>query len=517
MNKLKLGLLIWLGFMLSWVGQSVSHPVSAAQTNAKVMLVYDSQNVTAEDDQKIDALQRILTGMHLQVRTLKASDYHESDLTTSYQGVITMINWHQAGLKNDAFIKDRDQFKGVKLHIGEGLTAIEKQQLGVKTKSIYQQQLILKADESQQILPFSESIEVLSDVPKHAKTFGKLTTQQTNQASYDYGVVNQKNGYLPYFSKQGLSLLQATALIANLFGQKQQYQPLLTITGVSPYTDLKLLDQLSAYCQKMNIPFAISTVTVAKNTEMKAFQRFAKHLRQLELNHGVIFVQAPVIGGATKQNGTELSELFDSYLLNFAQNQVFPVGISAQGFWNQDQVLHANALQKANYWLMLPNEKVTYLDQVQTSQVPDRSYFAIRAASFNDIEDTANLKFDVPTALTMPMPTSKTKLANLKEQIGHFDFNWENPANNFDAKLTFASSLLGYQQGQYLVNRNPTQVELQPDNIFKNNELKAKPALFKGFFRIQGKIITIFFAVIFTILVVFIFLGRKIYNGMYKR
>jgi uncharacterized protein YdaL len=183
----------------------------------------------------------------------------------------------------------------------------------------------------QQLLPFSDHLEVLDQLPANAIKVGQLTSQQTDQKTYDYGVIVGKNAYLPYLKTRGLSLLVAEQTITQLFGQTQQYQPLLTFTDVSPYANLKVLDQLSEYCYKRKIPFAISTTTVSDNTDLQAFAQFTAFLRRIEKRNGVIFVQTPVIGGATQSDGQKLSEMFTSYLVSFSRYQVYPVGISAPG------------------------------------------------------------------------------------------------------------------------------------------------------------------------------------------
>lgn len=131
-----------------------------------VLLVYDSQNTVEQGGKKIDTLQRILAGIGLKVTTIKESEYQKGELSHGYQGVITMINWEQAQLVNPGFIKDRDQYDGIKLHIGEGLDTTEQQQLQVKLKTIYQQQLILKDGNSTEMMPFVDRMDVLTGIPK---------------------------------------------------------------------------------------------------------------------------------------------------------------------------------------------------------------------------------------------------------------------------------------------------------------------------------------------------------------
>lgn len=516
MRKIIMFFLTIFFMALGGVVQATRTAHGSERDDNRVLLVYDSQNTVEQGEKKIDTLQRMLAGMGLKVKTVKESEYQKGELNHSYQGVITMINWKQASLDNPTFVKDCNQYDGVKLHIGEGLDRTEQKQLQVKLKTIYQQQFILSDDSSTEMLPFVERMDVLTGVPKQAQSYGMLKTQNNEGQSYKYGVINRKQGYLPFFNNKGLGLITASKMIAILFNRQEEAKPLLTITDVSPYSNLKLLDQLSVFCEKHGIPLAISTSTVAKNTEMHAYKRFTMYLRGLEDRGGVIFLQAPVIGGATADNAGELSELFDNYLLNLAQNQVYPVGISAQGYWNQDRVLRNSALKKANYQMLLPNKKVVYLDQDNQGGTNSRSYLALPASSFNKIKHQADVRFAMPTALTFKMPDSKVKLKNLKEQIQALNFEWQAPDEAINSKIDFASSSLAFQNGQYLVNGKETEVEVN-SNMENTDKPTPTPALFKGFFRVEGQIITVFFAIIFTVLIIFIAFGRKIYKNMFKR
>lgn len=489
-----------------------------AQSSDRVLLVYDSENTIDHGQKKIDAIQRILTGMNLRVKTKKVSDYQKGELNQNYTGVITMINWNQANLDQTTFIHDRTRFNGIKLHIGPGMDPDELKAFGASSNKVYQKQLTLVDGENKQQLPFTETMETLTNLSRHSQTIGKLVTQEKNQKNFNYGVISGKNGYLPFFETKSLSLLSATKLITKLFQEKRTYQPLLTFTNVSPYTDLNLLDQLSQYCEDQDIPFAISTVTVAKNTEMQAYRRFTTALRKIESRNGLIFLNAPVIGGATKDTGPELSDLFDGYLLSFAREQVYPVGISTPGFWNQDQTLRSGSLVKANTWLLLPNKKTTFVNEDHQGQVANRSYYAIDSASISTIQNQDRLEFNIPTAVTIGMPDSQRKLKNVEEQISKLNFNWENPSQNgLKTKIDFASSSIEYREEQYFVNQKPVEIDVNYHNQDASQTTSTNKVLLKGFFHVQGQIISILFVVILIVLVVFIIIGRKIYNNNFKR
>ncbi|TGD24384.1 hypothetical protein EGT49_03755 [Companilactobacillus suantsaicola] len=358
-------LLIFVLLAIFAIDLAFPQSVEASDTSNRVLLVYDSKNDVKNDKVNIDALQRSLTSMNLRVKTLQQSDYKKGMLSNKkYLGVITMVNWRQVGLTNQTFIRDRDNFSGIKLHIGEGLTSTEIKQLDSQVEKIYQQQLILSDGHDKETLPFKQSITVVTKVNKSAKQIGLLSTQQANQKRYPFGYINGKQGYLPFFSNEGLSLMVQTKMIAQLFNRIGKYQPLLTITNVTPYTNLATLDKLSLFLYKKEIPFAVSMTSVSDNAEMKAFDRFTAVLRNVENRGGIIFLQTPTVSSGIDSDGQIINKNFLTYIVSLARQQVFPVGISSEGFWNQDKILRTNSLKFADHWLLLPNgEKVNYVNE----------------------------------------------------------------------------------------------------------------------------------------------------------
>ena len=510
--------LILLGIF--WIGYFTLDPpqiVQADSTNNRVMLVYDSENEVKDNKKNIDTLQRTLTSINLRVKTIEQSHYKSGALNQSYIGVITMINWRQVGLINQNFIHDRDRFNGIKLHIGENLTQKEIDQLGVKVKKVYQQQFLLNNDQEEQLLPFSQSITVIDSAVKQDNQIGTLMTQESNQKTYPFGYINGKNAYLPFFATDGLSLMTEVQLIAKLFGRLGKFQPLLTITNVTPYSNLRRLDELSKYLYKNDIPFAISTVSVSENTEMKAFSRFAAVLRNVENRGGIIFLQAPKVTSNADSTGEVLENNFLTYIVSLSRHQVFPVGISADGFWNQDKILRANALRFADHWLLLPNETPTYVKQDNDSQVAKQSFFAMKASSLNDVKKDDTTNFVIPTALTVSMPYTQKKLQQVENGIKNLSLTWFDPVNdNLQTEVKTETTILQYQHGNYLVNGENEEVQ-SSNNVLNKQFSDGKPvSLFSNYFKIQGNILAIFFVIITIILGVFIYFGQKIYWNRFR-
>lgn len=510
MNKFKV-ILVMMGLFFIW-GFNEPTTVQAAENN-RVLLVYDSQNTSTSADKKIDTLQRILTSMNLRVKTVEQSDYKKGELNQNYQGVITMINWSKLGLINQQFISDRNKFSGIKLHIGQNLATSEIKALGGSSQKLYQQQFILKNNGREQSLPFSNSMTVLDKV-SGAEQFGTLATQQTDQKNYPFGIINGQSGYLPSFQTNGLSLMLEIQLVGKLFQRLGSYHPLLTFTDVTPYSDLRLIDKLSLYCYRREIPFAISTTSVSQNTDLQAFGRFTTTLRNVEGRGGIIFLKAPEISSAN-DSGTLLNQQFSTFIVTLAQHQVFPVGVSANGFWNQDQVLRGNYLQYANHWLMLPNQGTTnFVKQDNKAQTAQESFFALPVSATSNDE----IEFSIPTALTIPLPNSNKQLAKVKRKLRRLKFDWYDPVDDdLTTKIKTPSSLLEYKHGNYYANGK--QEEVQISNSLLNKQFKdGKPkAALTGYFKFQGHIFMAFFVIVTIVLAIFIYLGQKVYWNRMRR
>ncbi len=494
----------------------LTNNVKAADSN-KVMLVYDSKNTTNKYDVKVDALQRSLTSMNLQVKTLSQSDYKSGMLDDKYSGIITMINWRQVGLTNKSFIQDRSKFSGVKLHIGDELTNEEAEQFEAKSTRLYQQQLILKNKGASQVLPFSETIDVLTDLPSGSKQIGTLSTQQKGAKSYGYGVIVGNNGFLPYYDSKGLSLLTADEMIAKLFYRAGSYQPLLTITDVTPVSDLKILDSLSKFCYKNSIPFAVSTTTVSSNTEMKAFNKFTAVLRNIENRGGVIFIKSPEIGGPGINSANDLRQRLTSYVVSLAKGQVYPIGISSEGFWNQDRILRKNFLMDADHWILFPNKQIVYVDEDDDAQSVKKSFFAISASSLNSVKKTEETRFSIPTAVTIPLPHSTKELTDFKEQINKLNFAWFDPMEmTMSTSINTGTSTVSFKNGNYFVNGKQESIGTADSSSVFNETIKQKPLL-SNYFNIQGNVLTILFVIVAIVLIIFILIGRKIYWNRFNK
>lgn len=308
-------------------------------------------------------------------------------------------------------------------------------------------------------------------------------------------------------------------MIAQLFNRSGQYRPLLTITNVSPYTNLATLDKLSLFCYKKEIPFAISMTSVSENTEMKAFDRFTSVLRNVENRGGIIFLQTPTVSSGIDTQGQIINKNFLTYIVSLARKQVFPVGISSEGFWNQDKILRQNSLDFADHWLLLPNgKKVTYVSEDDDAHIAKQTFFGMSASSLNNVKKNGDTLFNVPTALTVSMPYSQKQLEHVESEIEELNLNWYNPIDDgFKSELNTETTSLQYNHGQYIVNGKIEDIHSANSDLDKQFSDGKPTSLFSNFFRVEGNILAIFFVVIMIVLLIFIYIGQKIYWNRFRR
>lgn len=509
--------------VLSVVGIGWERPTTAQAVGKRVLIVYDALNPTVNGQKKLAGIQQIFASTGVATQTEKLSDYYSGQLTTQrYRGVVTLVNWPQGNLRNPAFSHDRQVFTGKKLHIGQGLSLAEAQQLHAKRRQVYHQQLVLTSAGQRQLLPFSEDVTLLA-VNHKAHNFGYLSPQNRGIGRYPYGTVMGQAGYLPYFESSGFSQVMATRTITQLFGRPRQTRPLLTITGVTPYSNLPRLTRLATQLNEAGIPFAVSTTSVADNATLAAFSRFTKALRVVENNQGIIFLQVPIVGAANRKSGPLLEQTMVEELNQLGQRQVMPVGVSAPVYWNQDKILRQYGLTRSNNVLLLPNPvTTTFAQQDNLGATYQLTWTGISLNSLLTVKNgrqiaVDRLKFPVHTALTVPFPTSQKRLAATLKQVTRLNVNWYRPQDQLRTKITSASATFGYHRGIYYLNGSPVTIGTDATGVPNYHFSQTRHVALDSYFKVQGNILLVFFIVTTIVLVVFLFLGRKIYRQMFRR
>jgi len=232
----------------------------------------------------------------------------------------------------------------------------------------------------------------------------------------------------------------------------------------------------------------------------------------------------PAVGGVTTSSGPGLSTLIDNELIQFAQNQVYPVGMSASAYWNQDAIYRQNALEKADHLLWLPNPaSPVYAKQDNTATTFKQSFYGLDAASLETVTKGSTLgkvatDFPIPTAVTFTMPNSQRSLQNLMCRLDRLNYRWFNPATQgTPTKITSGTVSFGYQHGTYFLNGQATTITDTQPQPKKLAAVKMETTWVNRFFKTQGTVLLAFFSITFIVFVLFIVLGRRLYLNMFKR
>jgi len=520
----------YFGWLLLAVLLAIGIEHTAIQAEAAddqpVLLVYDSQNVAEHGDLNLDRCQRLLTSLGLRVRTIQLSQYHQQMLKTSqYQGVITMVNWAQSGIKNQDFERDRARFNGIKLHIGPSLQTDERQALGGTFKTLTHQQLDLHQGRTRQPLSENKTLLVNEQPADNALSIGQLTSQTQPSTAYSYGVVRKQMGFLPELGKDGLSLVLAGQLLTQLFRlPSRTHRPMLTITGITPYTRLDHLQQLIDQLASRGLPFALSIVSVAQNTDLKAFHRYTKVLRSAEEAGGIIFWSPATETGTQRLNETDLRSVFQIELASLGADRVIPVGVSAAGYWNRAARRQRAVLNQATHVLMLPDQPQK-LEQppaepesaVTNSQQFDTGIVGIPFQAFETATSRGKIKFAQPTALLVAMPAGQREITDLMQQLQGSDFKWFDPVQaQLKATLKTGATSYGYHSGKYLFNGEPiTDLDVGVAEFSDTHQPTAKTSWINQIIQWQSQALLWLFAGIGLLLAGLLIIGWRIYRGKF--
>lgn len=507
--------------LLSW---GYAHRVlvahAALDRTQRVLVVYDREDPQHGGRTKIATMQRLLASVGVPSQTEALAAYHAGQLTgDKYQGVVTLVNTPNDPVKNAAFFRDRARFTGRKLHVGQGLSAQEATQLNATRRLLDHQQVTLRAGSTWQLLPFKSVITLLQPTGPQTK-IGTLRASGGGGATYAYGTVVDQAGYLPELLTTGVAMTCAMRTVATLFDQVADHAPLLTITGVTPYSDLARLRQLSRWLKAAGIPFAVSTTTVSRNTGLQGFATFTKTLREVETSGGVIFLRVPTGAVARTSSGPALEHEMVAQLNQLGQRQVIPVGLSAPGTWNQDAVLRSAGLQRAQNVLFLPDEEETLTRHADNlGATYGQSWFALQLDQLQTPQTGQGTPttFAVPTAVTVPFPQSTRQLTAQLRRLQDLQVTWYAPQRELTAELTSASATFAYRRGTYQLNGQTVAVSTTNAGIPNYHFTRPTQVTMQNYFKYQGWVLLTFFSLTTVVLVGFLVVGRRLYRRKFFR
>jgi hypothetical protein len=496
--------------------------VEAAEKEQRILLVYDSLNIAENKQNDLDALQRLLTSYGVTVQTIEEDDYLSGMLfEQEFTGVITMINWSDKGL-NQEFVKDRSSFTGKKLHIGSNVALDEQQLFSGKWQELSHRQFTLEDEKENysQILSYKDQTTVLKDTA--GKSMGQLRTQEIDHQVVPFAVLENGHGFLPFFDRKGAVFLKSAELIGAWLGIEQSYSPVLTIADLNPMKDMGVASTFQQALSKVNTPYIVSTTSVNQNNTTKPYNVFTDVLRSFESGAGVIFLEMPVVNNVNLNDDHALSQLLEQQISLLVDRNVFPVGFSTYGYWNQDAQYQADGLKISNTIILRENPSIEdqyYRAKTNNSErfgtaFYDFPYDYLAGITWNVNGSKATYQFPMPVTLSFSFPDTEKEINTIINNIS------KSPLNFY---------VVGQKKIQFDIQTQTQHIQLLNRRRYLNGKLvnsfnnvpntTVSGAVFKGqfarFFNVTNVVLIVFVITTILILGVLFGFGRRNYRSKY--
>lgn len=514
--------------------QAKSQANTVVQDAPHVLLVYDSLHEQEDGQVAVDMLERLLMSMGQRVTVTPIDNYHKGMISSGhYQAVITMINWPDMDFKNQAFFDDRDQFKGKKLHIGNNLTDSEKSEIPGNWVKLNQQAFILQGEHDyyEEPLRFQKSIELLEKpiITDHAMS--ELVSKSGNNARYPYAVIHNNSAYIPYFNGEGATLLSTIQLISRWLNIKGAYHPYIAFYNFTPLSSFEVTKQFIKKLDKLESNVIITTTSTTNNTNTKTFKNYLKFLKSMTRdNHAIIYLNVPSMNATDSKNDDVLMNQLTQEISTLIENQIFPLGISAPGYWNFDRYYQLNALNFGDSVLLYGQKKNRfYHTKVDTSEVYPTMFFALNHDVLKNVQWKLNGKytdfdFPMPTTIAYPFPESKKQVNKTFKEIENDPFPpTDQYLYRFNTGISTQTQDLRGNEGLITLNGVPVSHidfdALHRQNNTRNtdsNKNQTNISTQKGFMNKIDNILTIIIVTTLIVLTVLLLIGRKYYRRMFK-
>lgn len=503
------------------------------QTSPRILLVYDSYNVRENRQTDVETLSRILMSMGQQVTETSTENYHAGQLTKgNYQAVITMINWPEMNFTNDAFTRDRQNFKGKKLHIGLNLTAAEQQAFPGQWVTLNEQAFTLQGEHDyyDEQLNFQKSIQLLKQTSGAEQQVAQLISTSGNHEKFPYGVINGKNAYIPLFDDKGAPLLASIQLIAKWLGIKGSYNPYIAVQGFTPLSPFGVTKKFVKQLNQISNNVIITTTSTTQNTDTKTFKNYLKFLKTMTKDdHAVLYLNVPALNTADSSNDDTLENMLTQEISTFIENKIFPLGISAPSYWNFDKYYQMNALDFGDAVMLYGQTQNQYFHtKTKTSQVFPTNFFALPNSALKNVNWKINGKyteftFPMPTTIDYQFPKTEKQVDKMFKEILHDPFPpTDKYLYRFNTGISTQTQNLHGANGVITLNGVPVNninfeaIENRDNANAKADNTQSSAVTTKNIVDNINDILTVIIVSALIILTIMLFKGRRLYLRMFK-
>lgn len=494
-------------------------PTKAQADSQDVLLVYDSLNIGEEKAENVDGLQRLLTSLGMAVTSYSMDDYQEGILTDrNFSAVITFINWPEKGLTNNHFMEDRKNFSGKKLHIGENIAEDESVLFEGSFQQLSHRQYTLTEKDGffQEFLPYQDQSLLLQT--DSGTKIGHLTTQEVEPQTYPFGVIQGNNAFLPVFNLDGGIFLEGADTIKTWLGKSESYQPLLIFDSFTPFNNLTVAKEFTEKINYSDVEYILSTTSTTENISNRAFKRFTNFLGSVQENNH-IFLSVPAVNQVDTGDSRILKETLPQEISVLVSQNIYPVGMSAPGYFNYDSQYQADALSLAETLLLEPNptDEPSYRQQTHQGTTFDTGIFSWRASNLDNVEwlkASSDYQFPLPLGVSYSFPENQTQLKKTMEKLKQLNVSFQSD-DHYRYQIQTQTQMLTYKNGRIYLNDNPVNRLAQVADT--QSATTTTMGLFSNTFDLVNNILIGMIAVTGLILTILFIRGRRNYRAKYLR
>lgn len=529
--------MIVFSFFVLFFPKSVEYAMPKYEA-PRTLLVYDSLTSTNREKESLYSFIRLLLSFGQQVTLHSLEEYPKGELKKGgYDSVVTYIQRPEAELQNKQFIKERDQFKGKKLHVGLGLTKFEEKQFSCDFVTLYEREYQIEQKEKQ----FYEKIGMIPKIRlakniNSGQSIGKMVVNEgiKKKTVFPYAIVEQNNAYLPYYQHNGASLLETIELLSKWLNKKHKmYNPYITILGMNPLVDLEVAEEFQKETQNVENEFIISASSTDINNDLETFQDYIKILKQFTNNNrSIVYLNVPSLNSIGKNDATLFNRM-EQEVSTLIENEIFPLGISAPDYWDFDSFYQKSALLFGDSVLLYPFDKQEVHHQINhTAYTFPLMFYCIDHKDLENIEWNINGKytefqFPIPVTISYNFPKTVKEGKKIIQEVLNDPFP---PTDLYLYRYrtgitTQTQTIIGENGGIELngvsVNNinfaamkdRTKKIKQETKKIEKENKVHVNQTIMEQF----DSILTIIILISLVIILLLFFIGKKRYRNMFIR
>lgn len=208
----------------------------------------------------------------------------------------------------------------------------------------------------------------------------------------------------------------------------------------------------------------------------------------------------------------ELESIMQKSVHFFAENDVAPLGVTAELYWNFDKVYGVEGFAPFNTGILLPNQKIIHTTKVNNGSAFEKSPYSVANDFYATTTEGRNFPIDI--AITYPFFTNEKELKAAAEElatdnISDFRFQDHGVKTNKDTIESSAGSL-------YINNQSVT-LDGDLNYIKTKNKTVKQAGSLEGFFGYQNTFFTIVIVLSLGIIGVLFVFGYRLYMKKYMK